>query len=59
MAGPDDETLIECRACGGKWNLAGNICRWCYRGMMTMAQFEYWRARKSGLYAAVKGPTGP
>jgi hypothetical protein len=57
---PDDaETLIECRACGGKWKLADHVCRWCTEGLMSMAQVSYWLAHKSGTRPAVRpGATG-
>ena len=50
---PDEDTLIECRACGGHWKINGAdgtemICRWCTQGLMTSKQEAYWRAHRSG-----------
>ena len=59
MAGPDDETLIECRACGGHWKLRNGVtCKWCKYGMMNMPQLLKWRDHKSGTYERVI-PTVP
>jgi hypothetical protein len=60
MADPDDDTLIECRACGGHWKLAnGAVCRWCTAGLMDMPQLLKWRDHKSGSRPAfVLPPSG-
>jgi len=56
VADPEDdiETMVECRACGGRWQLAGHVCRWCSQGLMSRVQMTYWIAHKSGLRPAVR-----
>jgi hypothetical protein len=54
MSIEEDDTLVECRACGGHWKTASrdggspSICRWCVEGLMTAKQIAHWLAHKSG-----------
>jgi len=49
----EEETLVECRACGGHWKIKAPdgklvICSWCNQGMMSAKQMAQWQNHKSG-----------